>query len=121
MVIDPVNLSGGTSESQGKYIWKSQPVLYSQKTDPIMQDKHNKKRNSTIWKRNLSRAYILDIRYYIWNGVLHNYPENEKVEQLIDVRALKFWFSWILHELCIFSCKDHHTITPFCVFQNASS
>lgn len=48
MVIDPVNLSGGTSESQGKYIWKSQPVLYSQKTDPIMQDRHNKKRNNTI-------------------------------------------------------------------------
>jgi hypothetical protein len=30
--------------------------LYSQKTDPIMQDKHNRKRNNTIWNRNLPRA-----------------------------------------------------------------
>lgn len=48
MVIDPVNLSGGTSESQGKYFWKFQPVLYSQIVDPIIQDRHNKKRNNTI-------------------------------------------------------------------------
>jgi len=48
MVIDPAILSDGTSESQGKYVWKYQPVLNSQKTDPIIQDRQSKKRNNTI-------------------------------------------------------------------------
>lgn len=50
IVIDPASLSDGTNESQGRYIWKYQPVLNSQMADPIMQDKHSKKRHSTICK-----------------------------------------------------------------------
>jgi len=48
MVIDPAILSDGTRESQGKYVWKCQPVLYSQITDPIIQDRQSKNRNNTI-------------------------------------------------------------------------
>jgi len=48
MVIDPAILSDGTSESQGKYVWKFQPVWYSQITDPIIHDRQSKKRNNTI-------------------------------------------------------------------------
>lgn len=51
IVIAPVSLSDGTNESQGKYIWKCQPVLYSQMADPIIQLKQSKKRNSTIYKQ----------------------------------------------------------------------
>lgn len=48
IVKDPTALSDGTRESQGKYVWKYQPVLYSQITDPIIQDKQSTKSNNTI-------------------------------------------------------------------------
>lgn len=48
MVMAPDIRSDGTSESHGRYVWKYQPVLYSQTTDPIIQDKQSRNKNNTI-------------------------------------------------------------------------
>jgi len=57
MVTDPVTLSDGTKESHGRYVWKYQPVLNSQTTDPIMQVKQSRNRNITICGKPTENKY----------------------------------------------------------------
>lgn len=119
IVIDPASLSDGINESQGKYNWKYQPVLNSQIADPIMQDKHSKKSNSTICKMKTNISFL--ILNEIFCLYYASYSDDEKIEQPIDGRALKFWLSRILHKFRIPPGENNHTITPFSVSQNASS
>jgi len=60
IVIAPATLSDGTKESHGKYVWKYQPVLYSQRTDPTIQDKQSTKRNNTICIKSYIRFFKTD-------------------------------------------------------------
>lgn len=49
------------------------------------------------------------------------YPDDEKVEQPIDIGPFEFRLSWILHEFRVPPGENNHPVTPFRVSEYTAS
>jgi len=58
-----------------------------------------------------NEAYTHNILYMY--GYMFSYPDDEKVEQPIDIGPLEFRFSRILHKFRVSTGENHHPVTPF--------